>query len=138
MVQARDDSSLALEPLASFKVGGEFRREDLNRHRPVQARVSGAVNLSHAPRTKGCENFIRSEFATQRQHDDLLAPLGIPHSGLDAALKDSAYPWMGRNKLESPASALGASLIGTSDYNPHPPNTLFVTSPARPSAEWAP
>src|SRR5262249_30014768 len=77
MVQVRDDAGLALKALAPLGVGGEFRRQHLNGHRPVQTRVPGAVDLPHASRTEGCEDFIGSELSTRGQHGDPLSPLRI-------------------------------------------------------------
>ena len=46
-------------PLESFT---ELSGRDLDRDVAIQTRVSGAINLSHTPRTDKCEDLIRAEF----------------------------------------------------------------------------
>ena len=48
MIQGGDGPGLTLEALAQVRASCQLRREDLDRHRPIQARVPGPVDLAHA------------------------------------------------------------------------------------------
>ncbi len=61
MGERRDRPRLALEALAHLGVRGEMPRENLDRHRPVEARVLGFVDLAHPPGADGRENLVRPE-----------------------------------------------------------------------------
>jgi hypothetical protein len=52
------------EALVELRVRGEEGREDLDRDDAVQARVTGAINLPHAPRADRGEDLVRSETRT--------------------------------------------------------------------------
>ena len=52
---------LLLEPAQAIGVGGERRRQDLDRHVAPEARVPGAVDLAHPPGPDGRENLVRAE-----------------------------------------------------------------------------
>ena len=56
MVQSGDCLGFTLE---SFT---ELRGGNLDRDVAIQARVSGAINLTHATRTDGSEDFVRTKF----------------------------------------------------------------------------
>jgi len=67
-VRAGDRTSFPLEALTTPRVTCHGCRQDLDRHHPIQAGVSGLVNFSHATRTDWRENFVRAEprASTQR------------------------------------------------------------------------
>jgi hypothetical protein len=48
MIQRGKDSRFALESREPFGIGGNRRREDLNRDLAEQLRVAGAIDLAHA------------------------------------------------------------------------------------------
>ncbi len=48
MVEGRREARLAQQALAEALIPGEIRAEDLERNRPVEARVAGEVDLAHA------------------------------------------------------------------------------------------
>jgi hypothetical protein len=59
----------ALEPRASFRVGGGARQQ-FDRNQAVQSRVAGAVDLAHAARAQRSEDFVRTESsAGSKRHD---------------------------------------------------------------------
>jgi hypothetical protein len=130
MVQVGNDSGLALKALAPFGVGGEFRRRHLDGHGPVQARVPGAVDLPHASRTEGSEDFVGSEFSTRGQHGDPLSPLRIygsrpaPTAQLQGCHpRRRARPPVGTNR------AAGANYTCDSDYRLLPLKSTSVYIP---------
>ena len=49
MVQRRDGARLTIEALAELRVGGEMRRQDLDRDGTIQARVAGFVEFAMPP-----------------------------------------------------------------------------------------
>ena len=57
MVESGDRLRLAIEALLHVRVAGEVRRQDLDRHRAVQARVGGLVDLAHAAGADGCDDL---------------------------------------------------------------------------------
>ena len=58
VVQLRDRLGFAIE--AGFALGafGEVLGEDFDRHRPVEARVLGFVDLAHAPGSDGRDDLV--------------------------------------------------------------------------------
>ena len=61
MTQTRDGARLTLEPLAKLGTGGEMGGEHLDGDLAVQARVAGAVNLTHAAGTERGDYLVRAE-----------------------------------------------------------------------------
>ncbi len=58
MIELRDRPGLTLEALFSLGAFGEVLGKYLDGDRPVEARVVGFVDLAHAARTDGLENFV--------------------------------------------------------------------------------
>ena len=69
MVQARDGSCLAFEPLLVSGVVGELR-EDLDSNRALEPCISRTVNLSHSAHAKKGDNLIRSQTRSRGQCHD--------------------------------------------------------------------
>ena len=61
VVQGRGRARLAQETPPPLRVAGGQRRQYLDRHGPVQARVPGFVDLSHATRAGERHNFVRAQ-----------------------------------------------------------------------------
>src|SRR5262249_51192244 len=61
MVQGRHGTSFALEAFA------ELVDRDLDGDIPVQARIAGAINLTHPPSANEREDFVRSEASSRRK-----------------------------------------------------------------------
>ncbi len=61
MIERRDRARLAVEAFAQLRVGGERGGEDLDRHRAIEPRIPGAVDLTHAPRADERDDFISAE-----------------------------------------------------------------------------
>ena len=61
MVQDAGGARLLLEAAQPVGIGGEGRRQDLDRHLAAEARVPGAVDLSHSPRSDRREDFVGPE-----------------------------------------------------------------------------
>ncbi len=61
MFQAGDGPGLALEALASFGIGLEGRRQDLDRDRTVQPRIPRLVGLSHPALAELGLDFVGTE-----------------------------------------------------------------------------
>ena len=61
MVQDPGGARLLLETAQALGVGGEGRRQDLDRHLAAEARVPRAVNLSHPPRSDRREDLVGTE-----------------------------------------------------------------------------
>jgi hypothetical protein len=61
VIQRRDRARFAIEPLAQLRVGGELRRQHLDRDDPIEPGVARAIDLTHAARPKRRDNLIRPE-----------------------------------------------------------------------------
>ena len=61
MIQRRERLRLAREPRHSIGIGSEPLRQDLQRDITTELRVACAVDLAHATRPKGGEDFIGTE-----------------------------------------------------------------------------
>jgi hypothetical protein len=59
-----------LEAFAELRIGGEVGRQDLDRHRAIEARVARLVDLAHAAGASERDDFVRPESRTpgQRLH----------------------------------------------------------------------
>jgi hypothetical protein len=49
------------EALSSLLVFEEFFRQDLQRHLAIEPRIARPINLAHAPRAEGGENFVGAQ-----------------------------------------------------------------------------
>src|SRR5262249_27100782 len=61
MRELRDGLRLALEALAPVGGGGEMGGEHLDRDRPLEARVAGAVDLAHPAGTSLGQDLVGAE-----------------------------------------------------------------------------
>ena len=61
MVECGDGLRFALEPFAALRVIGGHGRQQLECHDPVQSRIARSVNLTHATRADGGNDFVRAE-----------------------------------------------------------------------------
>ena len=57
MVQAGQGAGFAVEPLGKARVAGRRRRQDLQRHQPVQARLARLIDGAHAALADELEDF---------------------------------------------------------------------------------
>ena len=73
MRERGDRFSLSLEPRAPIRIGGKRRWQDFDRDVAVEARVPGAIDLTHAARTEWAEDFVRAEASTGTQRHWLLS-----------------------------------------------------------------
>ena len=74
--QATPALRLTLEARAAIRVVAQFRAEDLDRDRAVEAGVAGPVNLSHAPGADQPEDLVRTKPRTRSQrHVEARLPL---------------------------------------------------------------
>ena len=64
MGEPRQGARFAVEAFAELRVGGESFRQDLDRHRAIQARVSAFVDLAHAARADLRGHFVDAEAGT--------------------------------------------------------------------------
>ncbi len=60
MIQTGDRPRLPLEALPGLRALGHVRRQNFDRHRAVQSRVPGAVDLSHPACPDRGDDFVRS------------------------------------------------------------------------------
>ena len=61
MRERGDRFSLSLEPRAPIRIGGKRRWQDFDRDVAVEARVAGAIDLTHTARTEWAKDFVRAE-----------------------------------------------------------------------------
>jgi hypothetical protein len=61
MVQRRYGARLAVETRPQLRIGGERRRQHLDRDDPIEPCVAGTVDLAHAPSAHQRDNLIRAE-----------------------------------------------------------------------------
>jgi hypothetical protein len=61
MIQTRHGARLALEPLAQVRPVREMRRQNFDRHCPIEARVASAIHLPHAAGAERGKNFVRAK-----------------------------------------------------------------------------
>ena len=61
MIQGGDGPGLTLEALAQVRASCQLRREDLDRHRPIEPRVPGPVDLAHAAGAEQRGDLVRPE-----------------------------------------------------------------------------
>ncbi len=70
MGQGGDDASLALKAGESLGVGGEMSGQNFDGNFATEARIAGAVDLSHAASAQGGDDLIRSKFCTRSEGHD--------------------------------------------------------------------
>ena len=78
MRELGDDARFPIEALAELWIAGEALRQDFDRHRAIEARVTGSVDLAHPPCAKRAEDFIRAESGAGGKCHACLSLLGIP------------------------------------------------------------
>ena len=61
MIQRRDRARFTVEALATLRVASPRLRQDLDRHRAIQARGARPIYFPHAAPTKGRLNLIWAE-----------------------------------------------------------------------------
>src|SRR5262249_12166846 len=61
MRELRDRAGFAVEALPELRVGGDRRGQHLDRHRPIEARVAGLVDLAHSAGAQERLNLVRAE-----------------------------------------------------------------------------
>jgi hypothetical protein len=66
MAEGTDGPRFQLEAAQALGVRGGVFGQDLDRHVTAEAGIAGAVDLAHASRSEGRENFVRAETGTRR------------------------------------------------------------------------
>ena len=61
VVQRRDGSGFAIEPLAQIGIGGDVRGQDLDGDRAIEAGIARLVDLAHAAGANCAYDLIRPE-----------------------------------------------------------------------------
>jgi len=61
MVQRRDGARFAVEAFAELRIRRQRVRQDLDRHRAIEARIARPIHLPHAARAEGRLDLIRAE-----------------------------------------------------------------------------
>lgn len=61
MVEGSDGASLTLEAESQIGIAGDLTRQDLDRDRPIETRVTCSVDLTHPARADLGGQFIRAE-----------------------------------------------------------------------------
>ena len=64
MIQRRRRARLVLQPLAQILVRPHRRRQDLQRHRPLQLRIVREIHLTHPPRSDERADLVTAEMGT--------------------------------------------------------------------------
>ena len=59
--ELRDCPGFAVEPLPELGIGGERGRQDLDRHRAIEPRVTGSVDLAHSARAERRGELVGTE-----------------------------------------------------------------------------
>jgi hypothetical protein len=59
MIERRGSARLAVEPMEQFRISAEVQH--LERHRPPEPRVAGAVDLAHAARPQAVDHFVGAD-----------------------------------------------------------------------------
>src|SRR6185436_498891 len=67
MIQRRDEARLTIEAFAQRGIACELRRQDLDRDRSIEPRITGAIHLAHTARADGCLDFVGTEPTTGSQ-----------------------------------------------------------------------
>src|ERR1700722_15411644 len=65
VIQRGNSTGLALETLLEFGIVGQMSGQNLDGNRSIEARIFGAVDLTHAPGAEWRLNFIGPEFCAR-------------------------------------------------------------------------
>ncbi len=65
MIQRRNSARLALEPLLGLRILRKMRRQNLDSHGAVEARVARAIHLAHAARSERRLDFIGTKLGAR-------------------------------------------------------------------------
>ena len=68
MIERGSQPSLTRQPLGRGRVGSEFIRDKLDGDQAAQASVARLIDLSHAPGSKGADDFIGADTVPSLQH----------------------------------------------------------------------
>ena len=78
VVQTRRGPGLLMKPSEPISVNGELRRQELERHRPIELRVVGKIDVAHAARAQprhqpirvhGTAGQVLTDVWVEHQHD---------------------------------------------------------------------
>ena len=67
MVDGRNSAGFTLESLTYLRQRARGIGQNLDRDHPVQPDISGFVDLAHATRPGGCQNFVRTKTSAGAQ-----------------------------------------------------------------------
>jgi flagellar biosynthesis regulator FlbT len=71
LIQRREDLRFPLEPGETIVIAGKKIRQDFDRDVALELGVAGAIDLAHATRAQGAQDFVRSESsASGERHED--------------------------------------------------------------------
>jgi hypothetical protein len=70
MLERRNRSRFALEPVAQLQIGGEIRRQNLDGNRAIEPGVTRAIDLAHSPSAERCEDFVGAKARSGLQTHD--------------------------------------------------------------------
>ena len=76
MMELGEELRFTLEPRQALPVFGERRRQDLDRHLALEARVGGAVDLAHAALADLGEDLVGAEAGAGREGAHRVGILG--------------------------------------------------------------
>ena len=80
IVQRGNRARFLLEALPRFRIGGERAGEHLDGDRAIEPDVARAVDLAHAARADGAEDFVRTEArADGQRHRRAPERARLPH-----------------------------------------------------------
>ena len=65
MIERGHGACFTIEALAQLRIGGERERQHLDRHRTIESRVAGTIDLAHASGTQGGKNPVWSDRASR-------------------------------------------------------------------------
>src|SRR5712691_1461272 len=106
MIELRDRLRFAFESDLQLRVGPELRRENFDRHIAIEARVAGAINLSHAASAEGRDDLVRPKPRTRcNLHGKRLGLYGSPSRSRRQHEKSK------RNREEEPLTEV-SSILG--------------------------
>ena len=96
----RDRLRLALEPLPQLRARREMLRQDLDRDRALEPRVSRLVDLPHPARADGRQDLVRPELRPRRERHGFLRAAAQLTSTLVGSSFDEIC-WLTRKRLPS-------------------------------------
>ncbi len=129
VVEGRGGPCLAHEALSRLRVPRQLRRQKLERHRALQPKVLGPVDLTHSPATETLQEPVVAEGRRVRLGDLRLElpdrgdqPIALPVYGLDEARLPGVVS-QGRSQLPD---GLGQHLVGDRDVAPNGFDQAFL------------